>query len=572
MRMRVGGVLSAPRPASVGAPQSSLPSPFLFNLTLADIDDYISRALPCDVRVGVYADDIAVFATVPVSSGRCVRTSVRTVLDSIDAFITSRGMWFSPVKTEAMLLHPSYGAQRYTPRFTLQTISIIWKKRVTNLGVQLDQRLTWSPVDSDQLRNARRVASTTRVLLLCDNECTTTLALRIYNGMDAVRILYGLPLAVLSVPTGRHWTQRIVLQFASFSACPDSLKLAQHSLGGRHAAVTPGRPSSAKLLRAHETLASRTAAGILALLTTHLPMGQCATAFNALVPRSPDVNDYSTPPCRHHTLKIQTRLPGVASKRMTPECALWQETAGTFNDFLAGRLLVFSDGSVLNDGCATAARVVPSLKLHNQCRLACEASSTIAELQAFDLAAHDLLTLESSVGVHSLGLTCCSPTPVAMRIAQKLEAAQDLGCDLVLQWIPAHVGISGNEGVDELAKDAHSPRTAVATLVITFDVACLRTRKGRVPPQNPKVYSRNAAEQGAPARMVALVACLRDALLSSDVPENDRLTLLEPIKLHASGWKLCLEQQLSYASLDDAAGDDCDYVQNLSPLPCRFSE
>ncbi|KAL3186629.1 hypothetical protein MRX96_001971 [Rhipicephalus microplus] len=96
--------------------------------------------------------------------------------------------------------------------------------------------------------------------------------------------------------------------------------------------------------------------------------------------------------------------------------------------------------------------------------------------------------------------------------------------------------------------------------------------QGRVPPQNPKVYSRNAAEQGAPARMVALVACLRDALLSSDVPENDRLTLLEPIKLHASGWKLCLEQQLSYASLDDAAGDDCDYVQNLSPLPCRFSE
>ncbi|XP_075730846.1 MIF4G domain-containing protein B-like [Rhipicephalus microplus] len=64
-----------------------------------------------------------------------------------------------------------------------------------------------------------------------------------------------------------------------------------------------------------------------------------------------------------------------------------------------------------------------------------------------------------------------------------------------------------------------------------------------------------AAERGAPARMAALVTCLRDAFLSSDIPEDDRLTLLELIELRASGWKLSLEQQLSYASLNDAVGD-----------------
>nr|XP_037270508.1 secreted RxLR effector protein 78-like [Rhipicephalus microplus] len=63
MRVRVGGVLSQPRPVSVGVPQVSVLSPFLFNLAQADIDDYIPRALPCDVRVAFYADDIAVFAT-----------------------------------------------------------------------------------------------------------------------------------------------------------------------------------------------------------------------------------------------------------------------------------------------------------------------------------------------------------------------------------------------------------------------------------------------------------------------------------------------------------------------------
>ncbi|KAH8036220.1 hypothetical protein HPB51_020891 [Rhipicephalus microplus] len=81
-----------------------------------------------------------------------------------------------------------------------------------------------------------------------------------------------------------------------------------------------------------------------------------------------------------------------------------------------------------------------------------------------------------------------------------------------------------------------------------------------------------AAERGAPARMAALVTCLRDAFLSSDIPEDDRLTLLELIELRASGWKLSREQQLSYASLDDAVGDELDDVQNLSLLPWRIAE
>ncbi|KAL1470439.1 hypothetical protein MTO96_040436 [Rhipicephalus appendiculatus] len=75
-----------------------------------------------------------------------------------------------------------------------------------------------------------------------------------------------------------------------------------------------------------------------------------------------------------------------------------------------------------------------------------------------------------------------------------------------------------------------------------------------------------------PARMAALVACLRDAFLSSDVPEGNRPALLELIELRASGWKLSLEQQLHYMRLYDAAGDECDDVQNSLPLPCRVAE
>ncbi|XP_075740309.1 MIF4G domain-containing protein A-like [Rhipicephalus microplus] len=81
-----------------------------------------------------------------------------------------------------------------------------------------------------------------------------------------------------------------------------------------------------------------------------------------------------------------------------------------------------------------------------------------------------------------------------------------------------------------------------------------------------------AAERGAPARMAALVDCLRDAFLSSDVPEEARLTLLELLELRASGWKLSLQQQLYYSSLNDAAGDEYGNNQNLSLLPCCAAE
>ncbi|XP_037276809.2 uncharacterized protein LOC119169911 [Rhipicephalus microplus] len=393
-------------------------------------------------------------------------------------------MTLSPAKTEAMLLHPSYGAQRHTPKFTLQTIPIPWKRRVTYLGVQLDQRLNWSPAVSDQLRNARRVASAARALLARGNECTPSLALRIYNGMAAARILYGLPLAAL---TRSNWE---TLDAAHRIAIRQFFSLPRSSQIGPTLAEAGDMPLSLRAdLRALNHIErmkrSRHGQQLVFWLSSlpHSRMGQCAAAFYALIPSSPDVNDYSAPPCHHRPLKIRTQLPGVASKRTTPVCALRHETAATFDE-LAGRLLVFTDGSVLNDGCAAAACVVPSLELHNQCRLACEASSTIAELAALDLAADALIQLrapsaavlsDSRAALQLLAQDARRP-PVATRIARKLEAVQDLGCDLVLQWIPAHVGISGNEVADELAKEAHSPGTPVTTAVSTFDVARLPTR------------------------------------------------------------------------------------------------
>ncbi|XP_070378191.1 uncharacterized protein [Dermacentor albipictus] len=46
-----------------------------------------------------------------------------------------------------------------------------------------------------------------------------------------------------------------------------------------------------------------------------------------------------------------------------------------------------------------------------------------------------------------------------------------LGCDLVLQWVPAHIGIHGNEEADRLAKAAHTAPVPRSLVVTPFDVA-----------------------------------------------------------------------------------------------------
>ncbi|KAL1470872.1 hypothetical protein MTO96_040236 [Rhipicephalus appendiculatus] len=76
----------------------------------------------------------------------------------------------------------------------------------------------------------------------------------------------------------------------------------------------------------------------------------------------------------------------------------------------------------------------------------------------------------------------------------------------------------------------------------------------------------------AAARACGRAICSRDAFLSSDGPEENRVALLELVELRASGWKLSLEQKLHYMRLNDAAGDECDDVQNSSSLPGRVAE
>ncbi|XP_054920212.1 uncharacterized protein [Dermacentor andersoni] len=199
------------------------------------------------------------------------------------------------------------------------------------------------------------------------------------------------------------------------------------------------------------------------------------TPANAVQPRPPH-----RPP-----IPISTELPGV-SKNRSPTCALQQTAASLLQERLGDHLHIFFDGSVIPEtGSSTAACVAPALRKNKLCCLLGHASSTAAELAglhlAVDLLAEELPATPAAIFCDSKAAMFCLQNPdrasfgVAL-LSSRLTALQDAGCSVSLRWLPAHVGIPGNEEAYTLAKSAHHSSVPLSPAVTAADFSRHRLR------------------------------------------------------------------------------------------------
>ncbi|KAH7947816.1 hypothetical protein HPB52_016001 [Rhipicephalus sanguineus] len=150
-----------------------------------------------------------------------------------------------------------------------------------------------------------------------------------------------------------------------------------------------------------------------------------------------------------------------ATKRCTPAAALQQAAASKLQEQLEGRLQVFTYGSVMPDGTAAAACVIPSKAISRQCRLPFPASSTAAELAGLHLAAdaEDIpavpiavlcdgkAALQTLANHRRAGLT-------GNLLETKFRVLTASGASVSFHWLPSHVGIAGDEEADRLSTPA----------------------------------------------------------------------------------------------------------------------
>ncbi|KAH7947441.1 hypothetical protein HPB52_011967 [Rhipicephalus sanguineus] len=189
-------------------------------------------------------------------------------------------------------------------------------------------------------------------------------------------------------------------------------------------------------------------------------MGGLCQLYHQMVPDPPV--PVARPPPHHRPPEVHLSLDG-ATKRCTPAAALQQAAACKLQEQLEGRLQVFTDGSVMPDGTAAAACVIPSKAISRQCRLPFPASSTAAELAGLHLAA-DLLA--EDIPAVPIAVLCDSKAALQTLanhrragltgnlLETKFRALTASGASVSFHWLPSHVGIAGDEEADRLSTPA----------------------------------------------------------------------------------------------------------------------
>lgn len=145
LTVRAAECLSTRRSVTQGVPQGSVLSPFLFNLTMAELPLCINstETSSTTVHMTIYADDVAIWCVGPFRLSRTIGKRLQKVLDSTTSTLEELGLTLSTSKTAFLCYRPG----RHPNRKVANTPAIkgIPIQRVSTyryLGMEIDDHVT----------------------------------------------------------------------------------------------------------------------------------------------------------------------------------------------------------------------------------------------------------------------------------------------------------------------------------------------------------------------------------------------------------------------------------------------
>ncbi|MEL6802231.1 MAG: reverse transcriptase domain-containing protein, partial [Bacteroidota bacterium] len=470
-RVRFQGHVSTFKNFENGTPQGGILSPFLFNLLM---ENFLTLPFKTGIQLFIYADDICIAARGPHK-----HSYAQHALNLIANQCKTLGLKINPTKSNAMAIKCPTPVRP----LTIQGQNILWTEKTTYLGIIIDSKLTFDP----QLKHLRARAKTRlaplRSMSSLRQGCHENLLKKFYTATIRSLVDYAAPAfvnlkqtqktylevaqneAMRTILGAPMWTRICNLQMET-GLPPLSARIESMNTSTTAKMMMSSRPSVTKTrvrhnLQLHPDIPTpKTYTGYLC---TQIKATNMAITHTQTQPDTPHTNYTCPAPWASPSIQFHiTKLP--SSKRLcSPEAMLQAAEAAIQSLESPDSVTFFTDGSV-DPETGRCGSAVYSSHHSNSWRVSDNCSTLQTELMAIKQALHlSSNTDKQTIIIHTDSLAAVQTLKMhkhknninlitnIMAYAMQLTNRHKR---VVINWIPSHIGIHGNEEADNLAKSS----------------------------------------------------------------------------------------------------------------------
>ena len=478
IRVRYQGAFSSYGHLDNGTPQGSVLSPFLFNLLM---DSLLSLDLPPQVRIISYADDIAL-----ISTGPRALPPLQNALNRLQYKLECLGLKISSEKSKAMAIRTTDPPQALT---ILQS-PLQWVQTYQYLGIQLDKQLTMSAhIEYMQTAITKRL-NIMRVLTSRSIGANSNVLRKFYVTSIRAIIDYAAPVLIIAksdlllkldklqnvalriILGAPQWTNIKTMQEET-GLIPIQFRIIQIATSFLLNVTRHRNPLTIKDVLVNNLPRLDLPTGVWSKHAKHLQEQYIPEAArNQDIPVTPD-----PPPWEPPAASFMVSLPQAGKKNTNPH-ELKTDALHRIAQLNQNKTAVFyTDGSVTKDPSRAGVGVViraltnPTRPIKKDISIRASDHTTTLQTELLAICAavvasatsnfsSSIIHTDSLSALHAINAHIPSDNRrLISTIHQQLRKIADHGGQLILHWIPSHVGVPLNEMADQLAFTATQKQT-----------------------------------------------------------------------------------------------------------------